>query len=171
MNKAAIACALIASSCATTSNTGADLPETRVSLLLETTKGAPLSLSELRGRAVLLTVIDTWADPALLEVPRLKAIRKKYAEKDLMLIAVVLEDMAMAKIFAKTFEIPYVVAVSNDPAELTSSEGPLGSITIVPTTFLIDQEGRIAARMEGMWPQEVLETALDRLVASDLRGP
>lgn len=166
MNRAPIACALIASACAT--QRASDLPQARVSLVLQTIDNTALSLSELRGQIVLLTVINTWADPALLEVPRLKAMRKKYARKDLEIITVVLEDDAMAKIFAKTFEIPYVVTTSSDPAELTSAQGPLGAITIVPTSYLIDREGHIAARMEGMWPLDLLEHALDRLVASDL---
>jgi peroxiredoxin len=169
VKKGAIAAALIAFACATTPVN--DLPETRVSMMLQKTDGAMLSVAELRGRVVLLTVISTWADPALLEVPRLKKARAKYAPADLEIITIALDELEMAKIFVKTFEIPYLVAVSEDPAELTGKEGPLGAITIVPTSFLLDREGRIAARMEGMWPDELLEEALDRLVASGSSGP
>lgn len=160
---------LLSAACATTS--AADLPATRVSLVLQTTQRKTLSIAELRGRVVLLNIISTWADPALVEVPRFKAMRAKYAKEDLEIVTVTLDTIEMAQIFKKTFEIPYQVAISENPADMTSIDGPLGGVALLPTSFLLDREGHIAARMEGMWPEEVLEEALDRLVARDQRGP
>lgn len=166
--KPAAALVLLAA-CATTS--AADLPATRVSLVLQTTQHKTLSVAELRGRVVLLNIISTWADPALVEVPRFKAMRAKYAKEDLEIVTITLDTLEMAKIFKQTFEIPYLVAICENPADMTATEGPLGGVTYLPTSFLLDREGHIAARMEGMWPEEVLEEALDRLVARDQRGP
>jgi thiol-disulfide isomerase/thioredoxin len=138
---------------------------------LEKLDGSYLSLGELRGRVVLVTVISTWSDPALLEVPPLKALHKKYARDDVEIVCVVLEEPKIAAIFAKTFEIPYIVTTAEDPAELTSKDGPFGAITIVPTSILLDRDGRIAARMEGIWPPDDRLAKLDRLVASDRSQP
>jgi thiol-disulfide isomerase/thioredoxin len=141
-------------------------PTTRVSLRLDRPDVAPLTLGELRGRVVLLTVINTWADPALLEIPRLKALYAKHGDSDLTIICVVLGEVPqMIRIFRETFEIPYAVAFVSDPALLVGENGPLGKITTVPTTFLIDREGYIAARMEGMWAPELLEEAVEELIA------
>jgi hypothetical protein len=162
---------LLLGACASAPSTGPELPSSRISLRLLKLNGSELFLSEQRGRVVLLTVISTWADPALLEVPRIKAMRAAYKDTDLSIICVVLEDAKIAGIFEKTFQIPYTVAVPDDVVFFSSAEGPLGGVAILPTSFLLDREGRIAARMDGIWPEGVLEEALDRLVASDRDGP
>lgn len=69
----------------------------------------------------------------------------------------------MARIFARTFEVPYIVAIVEDRGTFTSEQGPLGPIRIIPTSFLIDREGRIAARMEGTWPDGALDEAIREL--------
>lgn len=165
--KKLLAVLLVCASCATSPAGAPELPATRVSLRLAKLDGSPMYLAEQRGRVVLLTVISTWADPALLEVPRLKAMRAKFAETDLSIICVVMEDAKIAGIFEKTFQIPYLVAVPDDVVALSAPEGPLGGVAILPTSFLFDREGRFAARMDGIWPEGVLEEALDRLVHSE----
>lgn len=142
------------------------LPEGRVALAMEALDGTPITLGGLRGRPVVLTVMTTWAEPALLEVPRLEAIRARYPEEALAIVSVALdEDPKMVRIFARTFAIRYTVATVLDRAGFTSDAGPLGAIRILPTTFLLDHEGRIAARMEGTWPAGALEEGVAGLVA------
>jgi hypothetical protein len=73
----------------------------------------------------------------------------------------------IARIFAKAFAVPYYVGLVDDPAWLTGPDGPLSPITIIPTSVLIHRDGRIAARMDGIWPKDILEAAVGRLVESD----
>lgn len=141
-------------------------PEARLSARFTRLDGTVLTLGGLRGRVVLVTAMSTWAEPAILEVPRLKALAE--AERALSIVCVVLEPKAeMARIFKQTFEIPYEVVTVEDPARFTGADGPLGKIALIPTSWLLDRQGRLAARMDGMWAPQVLEDAVRRLVAED----
>jgi peroxiredoxin len=160
-----VTAALLFAACAgTRSPDGPPIPEGRVALRFERIDGRVMTLGELRGRVVLVTVITTWADVALTEVPELKRLSAKYPESELAIVAIALDEKAeMARIFARTFEVPYIVAIVEDRGTFTSEQGPLGPIRIIPTSFLIDREGRIAARMEGTWPDGALDEAIREL--------
>jgi hypothetical protein len=162
---------IIAAACASTPKPPPDLvPHTPVSLRVERIDGGGvLTLGSLRGKVVAVTVITTWASLALLEVPRYKQLVATHDPKDLVVIAIALDDKKeMVRIFAGTFEIPYYVGTIEDPADFTSEHGPFGPITIIPTSILLTREGQIAARMDGVWPEGVLEAAVDRLVAGSI---
>lgn len=150
--------------CAASTPTGPPLPEGRLIYRFESLEGPALSLSELRGRPVLLTVITTWADPAMVEVPVYKRLLERYGER-LTVVCVVLDDNPnMARIFRDTFAIPYRVVTVADRPGFTGPSGPLGPIGSIPTSALIDAEGRIAARMDGMWDPELLDRAVSALL-------
>lgn len=159
-----LALASLLSACAASTPTGPPLPEGRLIYRFDALEGPPLSLSELRGRPVLLTVITTWADPAMVEVPVYKKLVERYGER-LTVVCVVLDDSPnMARIFRDTFAIPYHVVTVADRPGFTGPSGPLGPIGSIPTSALIDAEGRIAARMDGMWDPEVLDRAVSALL-------
>jgi hypothetical protein len=163
-----LATALGALSCTTTPV----VPEQRIStapiaLKIHRVDGQEITLGSLRGRVVLVTVMTTWADLALLEVPRLKKLATSVSPKDLVVAAIALDDnVKMVRMFAQTFQIPYYIGTIDDPATFTGEDGPFGKITLLPTSVLLDRDGRIAARMEGLWPPGVLEEAVRRLVAT-----
>lgn len=140
------------------------MPEGRVALRLTDVAGETFSLGALRGKPVLVTVITTWSDPALMEVPRLKALAKRHPEVEVVAVALD-EDPRMVSIFEETFEIPYRVAFVDDPAAFTSKQGPFGEITVIPTSILLDREGEIVARVDGTWPPSVLEAAVQKVAA------
>lgn len=145
----------------------APLPDGRVALRFERVDGAVETLGALRGRVVVLAVITTWAEPALVEVPELKELHAAYPRDDLEIVSLVLDDKPeMAKIFQRTFEIPYVVGTVEDRAAFSGEGGPLGAIRIIPTSYLLDREGHIAARMEGTWPAGSLAKAVRQLVGA-----
>jgi thiol-disulfide isomerase/thioredoxin len=149
---------LMAIGCASST---ADLPVARVSARLEKIDGTMMSLAELRGRVVLVTFMATWSDPALLEVPVLKQVHASYPADRLAIVSVVLEDRKLAEIFAKTFEIDWIVTTAEDPAAITSHHGPFGAITMMPTSFVLDRDGRVVARSDGLWGNEVLLKILE----------
>jgi thiol-disulfide isomerase/thioredoxin len=153
--------AVLLSACA--SQQGAVLPEGHVALRLDSVDGEQITLGSFRGRVVLVTVVTTWSDYALLEVPRFKALLEKYPN-DLAIVCVALDDdLQMVQIFRDRFEIPYAVGRVRDPQAFTSDKGPFGPITIIPTSILLDREGTVAARMDGMWPAKVLELAVQKV--------
>lgn len=137
-------------------------PSAPLALRLRALDGSTLNLASLRGQVVLLHVMNTWAEPALIELPRLRLSHQRHAREGLAIVAVVLDpEPAAARIFAETFELPYTV-VTPVEAAFASPAGPFGAIRTVPTSLLIDREGRLIARAEGTWDPEILEAALRR---------
>ncbi len=130
--------------------------------------GHTVTFGGLRGRITLVTFLYTWADPALFEVPRFIQLTKKHRDDPFTIVAIVLDDTSeTARIFRDSFEIPYLLWRVEDRAWFTGAEGPFGVVDNVPTSFLVDRDGRIVARMLGTWPPAILEQAITELLASD----
>lgn len=146
------------------------LPKQRVALRLIDTSGEAFTLASLRGRPVLISIFTTWSDPALLEIPLLREIHAEHG-KELSMVAIALDaNPRMVAIFAQTFDLPYRVATPHDPARMTGPEGPFGPIGLVPTGILLDRDGRVVARMDGAWDQDVLRAAVRRLLGLEDDG-
>src|SRR5215472_2378545 len=134
------------------------LPTLPISLRIDRIDGGVLTIGSLRGRVVLVNVFTTWADLALLEVPRLKSLAKRYDPKELVIVGIALDqDLKMVKIFARTFEIPYYVGLVADPAVFTSADGPFGKIALLHASFPDERDGSNAERMDGMWNDGIVE--------------
>lgn len=170
MTRGGTAAALIAASLAACASqqTPRPIDNAPVALRVERDGQEPLTAGSLRGKVVLITVMTTWAEPALLEVPRLKALHERYPADHFAIVSVALDDTGDAvQIFKEVFAIPYEVGIVEDREHFAGEGGPLGAIRMLPTSVLLDREGRIVARQEGMWPAGVLEEGIDRLLAAD----
>ncbi|MCC7384368.1 MAG: TlpA family protein disulfide reductase [Deltaproteobacteria bacterium] len=163
--------ALCCCACATTPSTSSspeELPPGPVALRMRAVDGEALTLGGLRGRPVLVTVITTWAETALFEAPHLQALRGRYPRDRLEIICLVIDDLpGAAEVFVETFEPLYRVAVPEDLEGLVGERGPFGPIRVIPTSVLLDREGVIALRSDGVWPPGVIEAAIDQLLAAD----
>ncbi len=158
----ALALALVLGGCASQTKRG--LPKGQIAFRARTLDGQTVSLGSLRGKVVLVTVMATWSDPALIEVTMFKRLVERYPERLEILCLALDDDPKMVQIFQETFSIPYRVATVDDPARFTSERGPFGPITVMPTSVLLNQEGKIAARMDGLWEPAVLQRALKTLL-------
>lgn len=162
--------ALLLAGCAssTAAPSEAQLPRGPVALRARGLDGEPITLGALRGRIVVVTVIATWADTALLEVPRLKSVAEKYPEEQVTILCLALDDLITpVQVFADSFDLPYLVGVPEDRERLVGPQGPFGPITMLPTSVLLAPSGQIALRTDGLWPEGVLEEAIERLLAED----
>jgi len=91
--------------------------------------------------------------------------RDELQSKDFVIVAIALDDnKKMVKIFGATFEIPYYLGTVEDRAESRPRRAVRRDRTHT-TSILLDRDGTIAARMDGVWPDGILERAVDRLVA------
>ena len=150
------------------SRPGPVLPDRPVALRYRTLDGGLDSIGRLRGRVVLVTVVATWAATALLEVPLLKQTHNRYAKDGLEIVALAIDETPLAvQVFADKFEIPYAVGLSEDDRALMGPHGPFGEITRLPTSVLLDRDGLIVVRSDGMWDPAALDAAVQRLLATD----
>jgi peroxiredoxin len=122
---------------------------------VRTLAGEPRALSAYRGQNVLLNVWATWCPPCVREMPALQRVHEQLGGSGLKVVAVSV-DAAPGAINAwgreggdiRSFiaEQGITFEVLWDPSgEIETAYGLLG----LPTTFLIDREGRIRERVTG----------------------
>ena len=120
--------------------------------------GDSVSLSQLRGRVVLLNVWATWCHPCREEIPVLQALHARYASRGLELVGVSVDargEEATIREFATDFRMTYPLWL--DPDERVQSTFlAIG----VPATFLIDRDGVLRWRHVG--PIRANDTTLVR---------
>lgn len=122
--------------------------------------GHTLSLSQFRGRVVLL---DFWAvecGGCKIEIPWYVEFDKTYHDKGLSLIGIDMygESPDMVKMFMEKAHMDYRVAIGND--EL----GKRFHVQEMPLTLLIDRNGRIALSHAGIVDKTQFENAIQALL-------
>jgi peroxiredoxin len=118
-------------------------------------RGDTVSLAALRGRVVLLNVWATWCAPCLREMPAMHRLQAALRDDGLEVVAVSVDavapgpdrlERARARVGAYVDELGVDFTVLLDPAGEVQR---LFGVTGLPTTFLIDRDGRIAAKVLG----------------------
>ncbi len=127
--------------------------------------GKPLNLANEKGSVVFLNVWATWCGPCRFETPELQALQNQYAANGLKVIGVSVDegDSAEVKTFVAEQKITYPIAV--DP------EGRIATLlqtTVLPTSLLIDRDGKIVWRQIGaVMPNDAkLKAAVEKAVAA-----
>ncbi len=150
---------------ATTGNAGRPLvgqpaPDFRIPLLNDATASeATFSLSEQRGKIVLVNFWASWCPPCQDEMPDLQASWEVFEDQDAVFIGVAYQEQANTVLDALTeFGTTYPVGLDAGD-RIAQSYG----ITGVPETFIIDQEGRVAYVHIGPVTAAVLTTELNAL--------
>lgn len=125
-------------------------------------KGNPLVLSSLQGKVVLLDFWATWCPPCLEELPHFKELYAAYRGQGLEIVGVALDQGGgeVVRPFAQKNGVLYPLAIGT--SRLTQA---YGGIRGIPTTFLIDKKGRIAAKFVGYRSKEIFESQIKALLA------
>src|SRR5512137_478916 len=112
---------------------------------LKSIDGQEITLSQLRGKVVLLDFWATWCGPCRESIPHLIQLYKNYRENGLELIGMDVDkgDVETVRRFVKSMDIPYPVVVA--PDDVVRSYRVNG----IPATILIDKEGNIRERITG----------------------
>lgn len=128
---------------------------------LEDTAGKQANLKDYRGRLVLLDFWATWCHGCIQEMPWFGEFQRKYGDQGLNVIGVSLdaEGWKVVKPFIAKAAVPYRIVLGND------SSAQAYGISNMPDTFLIDQQGRIAATYVGMVYKDGLEKNIQKLLA------
>lgn len=107
--------------------------------------GKPMKLGDLKGNVVVLDVWASWCAPCRKSFPFLDGLQKRHAAEGLRVVGLNLEDDDEAvNGFLDT--VPHGFTIARDPS---GRAGETLGVVVMPTTFLIDRDGRIAARFEG----------------------
>lgn len=121
--------------------------------------GDQVSLSSFKGKVVMLNFFASWCPPCKHEVPDFIELQKEYGDKDFSIIGIALVSAGDARNFATQFGINYPVLV--DDGRVSDTYGPIRSI---PTTFIIDKEGRITKMYIGFRSKKVFESDIKEMI-------
>jgi cytochrome c biogenesis protein CcmG/thiol:disulfide interchange protein DsbE len=112
---------------------------------LPSVDGKTITLSQLRGKVVLLDFWATWCAPCRLAIPHLNDLYKAYRKRGLEIIGVSLDKGSQERVrrFAVSMGIQYLIIMADD--EVVKNYG----ISPIPTTFLIDRDGYISSKWVG----------------------
>jgi peroxiredoxin len=121
--------------------------------------GKQVGLSEFKGKVVMLDFFASWCPPCRQEVPDFVELQKAYGDNGLAVVGVALVNMQEAKDFAVKFSINYPVLI--DDGNVSNLYGPIRSI---PTTFILDKNGKIVKLYIGMRPKNIFEADIKELL-------
>ena len=126
---------------------------------LADTNGNTVSLSAFNGKVVILDFFASWCPPCRQEIPDFIELEKAYGDKGFAMIGVALVSAGEAKEFAGKMGINYPVLV--DDGKVSEIYGPIRSI---PTTFIIDKNGKIVKMYIGAREKAVFEADITELL-------
>ena len=120
-----------------------ETPMPAPALRLQDLEGKTIDLAQYRGRVVLVNFWATWCPPCRKEFPSLGRVRKLFKPEEFEVLAVnVDEDRATALAFAGSPGFP-ILLDTNSKATMT------WPIKGLPTSFLVDTQGRLAYSLAG----------------------
>src|SRR6266481_2056325 len=135
-------------------------PDVAPDFKLDSLDGKPLTLISAHGKVVLLNFWATWCGPCRAEIPDLIALQQKYKDQ-LQIIGLTVDDddaSFIKQVVAKT-RINYPVAMSTPEVRVQ-----YGGVAALPTSFVLDTQGRIVQKHEGLRDPALYETEIRALL-------
>lgn len=114
------------------------------SVVFKDGNGTTIDVSKQKGKVLFINFWATWCPPCIQEMPSINKLKKQFDEKDILFLMVDVDDnyKRSSKFMAnRKYNLDVYTAVSEIPREFLS-----GSI---PTTVIIDKEGKVVGHHEG----------------------
>lgn len=136
-----------------------------VDLVAQTFDGETLDLASWRGDVVVLNFWYAECPPCRVEAPDLAEISRDYADSGVHLLGVnSTNDAATVAAFNETFGITYPSLDDSDARAVAALEGVV-ALRAMPTTVVLDREGRPAYRIMGIADGPTLRGLIDDVLA------
>jgi len=122
--------------------------------------GKSVTLADSHGKIILLNFWATWCGPCRAEISDLVELQNKYKDR-LQILGLVIDDddQDAIKEFTEKFRINYPVALVTNDIRIQ-----YGGIAALPTSFVLDAEGRIVQKHEGLRDPVLYETEIRSLL-------
>ena len=127
---------------------------------LKDIQGKDYSLSQYKGKVVVLNFYTIWCMPCREEMPVLNEIYKEYKDKGVQMLGVCLKpDPNQFRALVKILGLDYPMLAGTEQVDQA-----YGSVAVVPTTFIIDKQGKIAQTIEGARKKDTFVKAIQPLL-------
>lgn len=129
-----------------------------------TLDGKPFTLSSLRGKVAVVNFWASWCAPCRAEAPTLEQIYESTKASGVQFVGVDVKDgKDNAQAFARNFKITYPSLF--DEAGQVALAFRTVPPNAVPSTLVIDRQGRVAARVIGSVPYSTLKDLVTKVAA------
>jgi thiol-disulfide isomerase/thioredoxin len=152
--------------CAITGNAacGPNAKEANLNFTFKDLQGQSVTLSDYKGKVVLLDFWATWCPPCRKEIPGFIELYNTYKSRGFVVIGVAMDeagDTPDVKHYAAQIKMDYPILLGygrEDDLKPVFGELPL------PTSFVIARDGRICARHDGLTSKEQVEREITGLL-------
>lgn len=142
-------------------------PLTLPSLKSMDSKGGNFTLAAQKGKVVLVDFWASWCGPCRKSLPALDQLQAKYKDQGLVVVGVSLDDdVANAANFLDRVPVGFTVLT-----DITGASAEAYHVVAMPTSFIVDAEGKIVARYEGGEHIAEEEAAIQGLLKGTAPGP
>jgi thiol-disulfide isomerase/thioredoxin len=122
--------------------------------------GHPVTKDNWAGKVVMVNFWATWCPPCRYEIPELLQLKQEYGDK-LEIVGISEDDDGpdgvIKFVLAKNMDYPIVMATR----EIVRS---YGGVPALPTTFLINTEGRVVTKHSGLYPKDAYDQEIRALL-------
>jgi thiol-disulfide isomerase/thioredoxin len=140
------------------------VPEAAADVTFQGPDGQPVKLSDFKGKTVLLNLWATWCAPCRKEMPALDRLQKVLGSDKFEVVALAVDraGAAAAKKFLDDIKVESLKLYVDPTAKAGTGLKALG----LPTTILIDKDGREIGRMAGPaeWDDEESKALIQALL-------
>jgi len=135
---------------------------------LETLDGKSVSLSSLRGKAVVVNFWATWCGPCKIETPWLVELQNQYGAQGLQIVGVAMDDSGKDEIarFAKDMGMNYPVVLGKEAVG-----DAYGGVPALPESFFIGRDGKIVDKIMGLEGRSEIEDAIKKALNTQAGSP
>lgn len=128
--------------------------------LKDVLQGQDYSLSQFKGKVVMINFFTFFCGPCREEMPDLNKIHQELQGKGLQTLGIALSsDPTQIRFLVKQLGLTYPVLSGTDKVGEA-----YGNVAVVPTTVIIDKQGNIAHRIEGTRKKEEFQKMIQALL-------
>ena len=161
---AALLAVAVLAGCSTPASPASDVPQFSFSSL----EGKTVAMKDLGNKVVIVDFWATWCGPCREEIPHLNELYSELKGKGLEIVGISMDTDGTdgVKDFAREFRIQYPIVMGDEKVAES-----FGGIIGLPTTFVIDRNGRIAKKYIGLPPAADMAKLVKDLVGGVAGGP
>ena len=143
----------------TSSGSGPVEGQTAPDLTLTAMDGAVYHLAELRGKPVVLNFWATWCGPCRQEMPAFEEVHRERGDDVIILAINAGEGTSLIEPFVQRYKLSLPVLLDRDNAVNHRYR-----VTALPTTVLIDRDGRVDGIRVGPYSRDLLRARIEQLL-------
>ncbi len=117
-------------------------------------QGEKISLSDLKGKVVLINFWASWCPQCRNELPGFQKVYEEYKQKGFTITGIALDDVTPSSV--KKLKLTYPIARADD--EVVKN---YGGIRAIPTSFLVGKNGKIIRMIRGEYLESSLRADLE----------